>query len=215
MKKLALVTAVGAGLALSGCASAPVEMTTRGAQSPLSEQQIVPATLPVEVVSVDVDVPRSLKVSEANRFLPGGDIVWRGDPPGDRYKQVQAIFETAMREGADAIEGDGVPVTLDIEVTRFHALTEKARYTVGGVHAIQFNMQLRDPETGAPLGEPHFVKADFRALGGQAAVRAEQAGLTQKKRITEHLAKVIRTELTSPEGYHGANLGLIGLLNQI
>ena len=53
-----------------------------------------------------------------------------------------------------------------------------------------------------------------RRSGGQAAVRAEQAGLTQKKRITEHLANVIRSELTSPEGYHARRLGLIGALNQ-
>jgi len=215
MTRFGLIAALGAGLALSACAQAPLETASRNAPAPLAQEDIAPATLPLEVVSVRVNVPRSLRVSEANRFLPGGDIVWRGDPPGDRHAQVQRIVETAMRKGVENLEGDGVPVMLDIKVTRFHALTEKARYTVGGVHAIQFNMQLRDPETGAPMGEPHFVKADFKAFGGRAAVRAEQAGLTQKKRITDHLANVIRTELTDPEGYRAANLGLLGALNQL
>lgn len=224
MTKFRVIAAVAAGLALSACASAPLETVSRNSPAPLqaqdagkdaAKQQIAPIGSRLKVTSVRVTVPRSLKVSEANRFYPGGDIVWRGDPPGDRYAQVQKIFEDAMLKGVRSIEGGDVPVMLDVEVTRFHALTEKARYTVGGVHALQFMMQLRDPETGAPLGEPKFVKADFKALGGAAAVRAEQAGQTQKVRITDHLATVIREELTDPEGHHVAHLGLIGALNQM
>lgn len=108
-----------------------------------------------------------------------------------------------------------MPVLLSIEVSRFHALTEKARYTVGGVHALQFTMTLRNPETGEAYGEPKFVKADFKALGGQAAVRAEREGITQKVRITNHLAGVIQQELTDPTGYHAGNLGLLGAINQL
>ena len=120
-----------------------------------------------------------------------------------------------MLAGVRGLEGGQTPVLLDIEVTRFHALTEKARYTVGGVHAVQFLMLLRDPETGEALGEPKFIKADLKAFGGTAAVRAERQGLTQKVRITNHLIEVIRLELTSPEGYTAANLGLIGAINQL
>ncbi len=223
-----LIAALVATTALSACATAPLETATRATPLELSSQADAAtrpaATRPaamasLKVTSVRVSVPRSLKVSEANRFYPGGDIVWREDPPGDRYAQVQKIVEDAMLKGVHGIEPqppeDARPVVLDIEVTRFHALSEKARYTVGGVHALQFTMQLRDAETGQPLGEPKFVKADFPALGGDAAVRAELVGLTQKKRITDHLAYVIRQELTSPEGYHVANLGLLGLLNQL
>jgi len=76
-------------------------------------------------------------------------------------------------------------------------------------------MTFLNPETGAPLGAPKFVKADFKALGGRAAVNAEQVGQTQKVRITNQLAAVIRKELTEPGGYVAANLGLMGALNQL
>lgn len=221
MKAFAIIAALTAGLALSACATAPIEPASRNAPAPTHAPAVdratdrAPAPAAFRVASVRVSVPRTLTVSEANRFYPGGDIVWREDPPGDRHEQVRRIVEAAMLKGVGGLDQTGTPVLLDIGVTRFHALTEKARYTVGGVHAIQFTMQLRDAETGAPLGEPHFVKADFKALGGQAAIRAEQQGLTQKVRITEHLAGVIRTELTDPAGYTAANLGLIGALNQL
>lgn len=198
-------------LAVSGCAT--VETATRNA--PLEQQTITPAPLSLNVQDVRVSVPASLTVSEANRYYPGGDIVWREDPRGDRHAQVKAIVEAGLREGIAQLPQGGVPVILDVEVTRFHALTEKARYTIGGVHAIQFNMVLRNPETGEAYGEPHFVKADFKALGGQAAIQAESQGATQKYRITKQLAKVIQTELTSADGYQAANLGFLGALNQL
>lgn len=54
---------------------------------------------------------------------------------------------------------DGLlPVRLDIRVERFHALTEKASYATVGVHAITFAMQVRDLETGNPIGEARLVK---------------------------------------------------------
>lgn len=167
-----------------------------------------------KVVAVNVDVPASLQVSEANRYLPRGDIVWREDPIGNRHEQVDRIMTDAFVQGLTGIEGQQ-EVVLDIQVTRFHALTEKARYSVGGVHAIQFNMQLRDAQTGAVVMAPKFIKADFDALGGQAAVRAEAAGITQKVRITNHLAHVIREEIASPYGYSEQKTGVIGALNQI
>jgi len=219
MKKLGMMTALTGALALSACASAPTDTASRNAPLPLQTREIASQQASFKVTSVRVSVPETLTVSEANRFYPGGDIVWREDPPGDRRAQVKAIVEAGMMKGietlAPAQTAGQVPVLLDVEVTRFHALTEKARYTVGGVHALQFKMMLRDPETGAPLGEPKFVKADFKALGGQAAVQAEQAGQTQKVRITDHLARVIRQELTSPVGHRAANLGLMGAINQL
>ena len=160
-------------------------------------------------------VPETLKVSEANSYYPGGDIVWREDPLGDRYAQVQAIFETAMQQGVSEMGEGNLPVYLDVQVSRFHALTEKARYTIGGVHALQFTYVLRNPETGEAYGEPKFVKADFKAFGGARAINAERNGITQKVRIVNQLAEVIRTELTSADGYSAANLGLIGAINQL
>jgi len=79
------------------------------------------------VVDVDVRVPRSLTVSEANTYAPDADIVWRGDPPGDRYKQVDAILTEAIRRGSAGLRGKR-PVRIVATVKQFHALTEKARY---------------------------------------------------------------------------------------
>lgn len=206
-----LIAALMLGLGLSACAS--VETATRGA--PLEAPGLQPAAVPLDVREVRVSVPRSLKVSEANRYLPGGDIVWRGDPPGDRHAQVAAILDEGLGRGVSGMPVGAVPVVLDVELTRFHALSEKARYTIGGVHAIQFTYTLRDPATGAALTEPTFVKADFRALGGQKAIAAERQGITQKVRITGHLAHVIREELGSEQGYRAQALGLVGALNQL
>src|SRR6056297_1684040 len=204
-----LIAALMLGLGLSACAG--VETATRNA--PLEAPALQPAAVPLDVR--DVRVPRSLTVSEANRYLPGGDIVWREDPPGDRHAQVAAILRQGLRRGVAGLPEGTVPVVLDVELSKFHALSEKARYTIGGVHAIQFTYTLRDPATGAALTEPRFVKADFKAFGGQKAVAFERRGITQKVRITEHLAQVIREELGAGQGYRAQATGLIGVLNQL
>ncbi|WP_288939531.1 DUF6778 family protein [uncultured Roseovarius sp.] len=211
MSLFRLIAVMLMGLAVSGCAS--VDTATRNA--PLEAPQIQAAPLSFDVKAVRVSVPDNLRVSEANRYYPGGDIVWREDPPGDRHAQVKAIFQAGLERGVSEMEPGLVPVILEVEVTRFHALTEKARYTIGGVHALQFKMQMRNPETGLIYGKPHFVKADFRALGGAEAIKAERQGITQKYRITNHLAQVIKTELTDPNGYKAAFLGMMGAINQL
>lgn len=169
---------------------------------------------PVTVNSVVVRVPRSLTVSERNVYLPRADIVWRGDPIGDRHAQVQKIFETALSRGVADLKGP-IRVDLDVQVRRFHALTEKARYTIGGVHAITFDLAIKDPETGELLVPVRRIRADLEAFGGQQAILADARGETQKVRITNHLAEVIREELSNPEGYRNASLGFIQLLNNI
>lgn len=180
------------------------------------EQDDTAATIasPVSVHAVQVRVPRSLKVSERNRYLPFGDIVWREDPIGDRHAQVQKIMQDALMHGVTPLEGPG-KVDLEVELVRFHAVTEKARYTTGGVHAITFDLTLRDPETGAMVVPQRRIRADLEAYGGQQAVNAEALGVTQKARISEHLSDVIRQELTSPEGYQNAKLGVFQLLNNL
>ena len=166
------------------------------------------------VRNINVDVPLSLEVSERNSYYPGADIVWRGDPIGNRHEQVKAIFEAGFARGARDIRGS-VPVDLDVRVERFHALTERARYTIGGVHAITFVMQVRDARTGDLLGEPKRVRADLDGYGGSAALRAEQAGLTQKVRITSHLAEVLRQEFMRPGGHAVARLGVVQAINTL
>lgn len=171
-----------------------------------------PGKSPVTVTSVAVSVPHSLKVSESNSYLPSGDIVWREDPPGNRHEQVKTIVETAIKRGVAPLDGP-VKVSVEIQMLKFHALTEKARYTTGGVHGLSFLLAVRDAQTGELIVPVREVRADLRAYGGRQALAAEARGVTQKVRITGHLAEVIRQELTNPEGYSNASLGFIQALN--
>ncbi|MFZ5961365.1 DUF6778 family protein [Thalassococcus sp. BH17M4-6] len=210
MKKSKLFCGLLMGLSLSACAT--VDTASRNAPpEPMHVAQIAPS---VRIAEYSVQVPRSLRVSEANRYYPGGDIVWRGDPAGDRYEQVKAIFETSLARSAQAVQGER-PVRVDIVVKRFHAMTEKARYTVGGIHAITFDMTVRDPETGAVLVPQRTVRADLEGLGGSRALAAEARGVTQKYRITNHLVGVIEQELTDPQGYQATEMGLMQAINRI
>lgn len=168
----------------------------------------------INVSQINVRVPTSLKVSEANRYYPNGDIVWREDPMGNRHAQVAKILHDAMTAGTASFTGP-VPVILDVELVRFHALSEKARYTVGGVHNVIFNMVLRDAATGAALSEPRRVESNLEAFGGQQAISAEARGLTQKIRISGHLAEVIRQQMSEPDGYKDASLGFFQLINDL
>jgi hypothetical protein len=168
----------------------------------------------INVAKVNVIVPTELKVSEANRYYPNGDIVWREDGMGNRHAQVAKIVHDAMVVGTSTFTGP-VPVSLDIQVARFHALSEKARYTVGGVHNIIFTMVLRDVRTGEMLTTPREIETDLEAFGGQQAISAESRGLTQKVRISGHLAEVIRQEMTNPEGYKNASLGFFQMINNL
>jgi hypothetical protein len=227
MKTLKVLALLGIGLALSACsgidiptrnasyvdlpglAPAPAGMASR--QAALAAPEAA-ALSPVRVSSVVVHVPQHLQVSEANRYMPGGDIVWRGDAPGDRHAQVKAIFETAMQRGTAPLNG-AQTVNIEIEVIRFHALTEKARYTTGGVHAIEFMLAIKDARTGELVVPVREVRADLEAFGGEKAIEADRAGQTQKVRITDHLSRVIQHELTQPGGHKNAKLGLFQRLN--
>ena len=140
---------------------------------------------------VNVVVPTSLTVSEANRYAPDADIVWREDPFGDRYSQVGAIVDAGARRAVAGLRG-GRPITLKLTVQEFHALSEKARYNApGGVHNIAFVAQVFDARTGAALTEPDLVRADLRAYTSEEAVLSERRGETQKGRITAHIERVL------------------------
>lgn len=226
MQRLKLAVLLVMGGLVSACANtnattrnapfeaAPLPVTATATAQPVITGGEIASQTNVRVENVIVRVPRALSVSEANRYLPSSDIVWRGDPIGDRHAQIATIFHGAMEQGTAALDG-ATPVELDIEVSRFHALTEKARYTTGGVHNINFILTLRHAETGALLGEPRRVRADLDAFGGRQALAAEARGQTQKVRITNHLAEVIRQELTTADGFQNPQLGLIQAINQL
>jgi hypothetical protein len=149
------------------------------------------------IADVRVAVPRSLRVSEANVFYPMADIVWRGDPVGDRHQQIGTIFQSAAQQVAAGMNGPR-PAILQIEIVRFHGVTEKTRYTVGGTHNMVFDLTVLDASTGAVIDGPRRIEADARAAGGQAAIAEEQAGRTQKVVVTEKLVETLRRELSGP-----------------
>lgn len=162
-----------------------------------------------DVVGLNINVPHSLRVSEANSFHPRADIVWHGDPFGDRYQQVAAIF----RDAATAATGQmtqGRQVVVGIEVVRFHGVTDKTRYTVGGVHSMHFMLTVTDAQTGQVIDGPRLVVADVKAAGGNAALAEDRAGRTQRVVVTERLTAALRRELsavvTDPEVISRARL---------
>lgn len=176
---------LAAAMALSACATtgdvtrnAPLETMRPVIEAPVGDWSIQ---------SVAINVPRSLSVSEANSIKPIADIVWRGDPIGDRHAQVAALMTAAlspvMRPRADGV----TPVIVTLDVNRFHAVTERARYTIGGAHEIEFVLTVTHALTGEILSGPRQVDLSFAALGGQQAIDAEARGITQTVRITQHL----------------------------
>lgn len=143
------------------------------------------------VADVEVSVPTTLAVSEAETFLPTADIVWREDPAGNRYEQVAAIMEAAIRQGASGLSGSR-PVRLDVVMSRFHAMTFTAETRApGGVHDIEFTITARDAKTGAVLAGPEYIEASFPAMTGATMATARARGDTQKAQITRHVARTI------------------------
>ncbi|MGR3794897.1 DUF6778 family protein [Vannielia sp. SX4] len=198
-----LTTAAALAITVLAAAGCTVRSTVPVARSaPLGTTDIAapaqtqaPYAQAYRIRDIRVNVPDSLRVSEANSYYPNADIVWRGDAPGDRHEQVAAIFEEALGRGAVRLNA-GKEVDVEIEVLRFHSLTEKTRYTIGGVHSIKFQMTMIDPQTGAVL-ESRKIVADLKAYGGTKAVAMEAKGWGQKARITQHLANTFAAELSA------------------
>jgi hypothetical protein len=140
-----------------------------------------------------VNVPDSLKVSEKNRYAPKGDIVWRGEPLGDRRKQVAAIMTTAIKGGARGLRG-GKRVNFNVEMIEFHALSEKLRKSNinAGIHNISFTIEVVDSRNGRVIVAKQPIQADLIGYTGKQARELVAAGQTQKVRITNHVAAVIQ-----------------------
>ena len=193
-RRQALRVLGGTGLAglLGGCTGV-AEVTSRN----LSPGVVPTAQRRYRVVDLGVSVPDALKVSEANLYYPPGDIVWRGEEYGDRRQQVERIVREAAMRAVNPLRS-GRSVAVAIQVARFHALSQKARATVGGVHELRYWLTVTDSRSGEVLEGPRFVIADVRGLGGARAYAAERRGETQRGRIVDHLSGSINAELTAP-----------------
>lgn len=195
MKPIKILLLAALVLGLAACSTPHTADPSVSRSEPLDTPLLaVGPQMTFNVAKVRVAVPNSLVVSEANVYYPTADIVWHGEGYGQRHQQVKAIFEAAMAHGVQNLHGNRA-VIVDVEVKRFHSLTQRARYTVGGVHSIKFVMTLRDEKTGALIGKPQMINADLKAFGGKKAVANERLGLTQKVRIMSHLASLIEKEV--------------------
>lgn len=193
MRRIPLLAAIFVSLALMSCGAGGDGAF--GARKGPAKTVDVTQLPSMRVVGLVVNVPDSLTVSELNTYKPVADIVWREDPYGDRHAQVKAIFEDGIGRGARSLQGN-LPVVVHIDVSQFHALTQRTRYSIGGTHAIDFLLSVVNGRSGEMLIPPYMVSSALKAFGGDEALAAERAGQTQKVRITAHLAALIVQELT-------------------
>lgn len=200
----------GDGLDVSRVASGPtiVRLDGRG-----GAVEALAGSARYSVQAVDVAVPASLVVSEANLFYPKADIVWRAEPVGNRYAQVKSVLDEGFAGGITGMNS-GPSATVEITLIRFHSLTEKARFSVGGVHDIVFSLTVRDSKTNVPLEGPRRVEVAIRASGGDKAIAEDSAGNTQRVVIVAGIAEAIRRELALvPVGIEAKRKGLFGGLS--
>lgn len=185
------------GSLVTACSSP--ETATRNA--PLSTSPLVIAEVASErsydLQDVFYSAPSDLLVSEGNGFYPNADVVWRGDPIGNRINQIAEIFDTALARVDENLTGN-VPVDVEISLVRFHGVTERTRFSIGGNYDIHFTMSVRHAETGEVLEPPRLLKWDLAAPGGAAALLLEQRGQTEKVRIIDFLTYTFEDELTGP-----------------
>lgn len=135
-----------------------------------------------------------LTVSEANTLFPSADIVWRGDPMGNRVQQIGAMFQEAARRNVGTF-GGSQRIIADVVLTRFHGVSERTNYSFGGTHDIQFLLTVRDARTGEVLEPQRQIVARLDAPGGNESVRLDAIGQTQRVRVTDFLTSVLRDEL--------------------
>lgn len=191
MKLMKLFAALMLAGGLSACAS--VDTATRAApeNAPVAVADPSAQSATWKLVDVQVNVPETLSVSEANRYYPVADIVWRGEVFGDRRKQIEKIMDDAMTAGLSHLDGER-GVIYAVTMHRFHSLTEKARYSVGGVHNIIYTLTVVDAATLEPLYGPVKTEIDLKAFGGEQAFEAERRGQTQKVRISDYVTNKMR-----------------------
>lgn len=142
--------------------------------------------------NVLVVVPEELTVSHANTFAPNADIVWHGEPFGNRKAQVAAILRDGITQGTSELQGKR-PVTITATLRQLHAVTPAAvGRAPAAVHNISYTTQVLDAETGEALTEKQLIQADLEAYVGAAAIAAAINGNTQRVRIVNHIARVTR-----------------------
>ncbi len=149
------------------------------------------------VHDIQVTVPDSLTTSEVNIMAPDVDVVWHGDPQGDRLQQVGVILADALEDAAQSLIPENLHRAVVIKATliQFHSLTPRARALVGGIHKVKFTIQVVDQKTGEVLAGPSLIEADEFAYGYWRAVQADAEGETMKVRISNRISEVVSSWL--------------------
>ncbi len=193
MRVLRVALVVAAGVVLSGC-SALERVESFFRPNPYSVAPAENISISYALVDAIVDIPPGLSVSEVNAYYPFADIVWRGDPPGNRHAQIARLFTNAVELAKPGLAGQ-VPVVVEIALVRFHGVTEKTRATVGGVYNIVFTLAVRDATTLEIIEPARELEVDLAAPGGQAAMLLDSEGQTEVVRVTDFLSYVLVKEL--------------------
>lgn len=171
-------------LGLAGCS---LPMTQRSAPRPVMDRSY-------DLREFRFQAPSDLKVSESESYYPTADVVWRGDPQGPRVSQIRDMFEYAVDRNRGVVVGRR-PIDLEVALVRFHGVTNRTRYSVGGVYNIVFDLTVRDAMTGAVIEPTRRVVGNLDAPGGEEAVRLEQSGQTEKVRVRDFLTGFLRSQL--------------------
>jgi hypothetical protein len=175
--------------ALAACA--PGAMVTQGDPRPDVERDY-------RLAGLNFGTLPDLVVSESNTYYPQVDVVWRGDPAGDRIAQIEAMFTEAARRNMDDgrdIKNTNRRVVMDVTLVRFHGLTRRTQFSTGGVYNIAFDLAIRDAGTGAVIEPARRVVANLDAWGGNTNAKLEEQGITQKMRVTDFLTTVLAQQL--------------------
>lgn len=144
------------------------------------------------VTTVNVTVPENLTVSDENTYLPRADIVWHGDPPGDRRAQVQKIVAESARSAVSGLRGS-TPVVLNMTVEEFHGVSPIALARAPeAVYHMAFLAQITDARTGAALTPLTQIQADTPALVGEAGINAAQFGPSQTEQVSRHIVATLQ-----------------------
>ncbi len=147
------------------------------------------------VVDVQAFVPDELTISNSNTFAPNADIVWHGEPFGDRRAQVAQVLKEGIRKGSTRLNGPR-PVIITASLREFHAVTPTAvARAPAAVHNIRYTTQVVDSASGQPLIDAVSITADLEAFVQSAAVTAAIDGNTQRVRIVNHIARVTESWL--------------------
>lgn len=142
------------------------------------------------VSDVIVTVPAAASTTEMNTFAPSADIVWHGEPVGDRKAQVARLMEEGILRGTQGLRGPRA-ITITAVVDRFHGVTPRAVMRAPtAVHSISYTIQVFDSNTGEQVTKIIPVRADIEALVGPAAITAAMQGQDQRARIVNHIAAV-------------------------